>query len=145
MALAKWSRNVANPATKSASERAPLGEMVTYTIDSMANKGNTPLFGLDDKTTYGAELSDQLPSGFQLSGLTVRVNASGESRLSGTGDDAHRVADLSDWYDTASGNAVLQFQVKDASNNVSWKTCPWVLRRSSERPTTATPFTVWAK
>lgn len=124
VALAKWSRNVANPATKSASERAPLGEMVTYTIDSMANKGNTPLFGLDDKTTYGAELSDQLPSGFQLSGLTVRVNASGESRLSGTGDDAHRVADLSDWYDTASGNAVLQFQVKDASNNVSWKNLP---------------------
>lgn len=42
----------------------------------------------------------------------------------GTGDDAHRVADLSDWYDTASGNAVLQFQVKDASNNVSWKNLP---------------------
>ncbi|MCI8425555.1 MAG: hypothetical protein HFJ72_07855, partial [Adlercreutzia sp.] len=118
--LAKWAISPTN-GSKATRQDAPLGEMVTYTIDGMANKGNTPLFGIDDKTSYGPELSDALPDGFQLSGITVRVNASNQSALVGEGDEARRHPALSDWYDTASGNAVLQFQVKDASGNVSWK------------------------
>ncbi len=115
--LAKSAKHISTGALAERQD-APLGEMVTYTIDSINNKSNTPLFGVDAKATYGPELSDQLPHGFQLSGITIRVNASEESQMVGEGDEAHRSAALSDWYDTTKNNGVIQFQVKDKSNNV---------------------------
>ena len=107
-----------------AQQNAPLGEMVTYVIDGMRNNGNTPLFGDDPDVSWGAVLADGLPSGFQLTGLTLRVNASSQSQWVGEGDEAHTVADISDWFDTSQGAAMLEFEVTDSSGNTSWRAAP---------------------
>ncbi len=123
VSLNKRSQNILN-GTLSSQQNAPLGEMITYVIDGMKNDGNTPLYGDDPNVSWGPVLADGLPSGFQLTGLTLRVDASDQSRTEGEGDDEHPVADIADWYDVSQGNAVLEFEVKNSSGATSWRAAP---------------------
>ena len=148
--LTKLAQNPENADNWESAQSAPLGEMVTYRIGNMQNKGNTPLFGQNPDTSYGVELSDQLPSGFQLAGITIRVDESDESEVVRTetpgepGEDGEpgepvvtetRNPQLSDWYDTTDGTQanvteggsaqqktnVVQFQTTDMSGkNPQW-------------------------
>lgn len=123
--------------TLSDSQSAPLGEMVSYHIAGMENKSNLPLFGSSSDTSYGAVLADQLPSGFQLTGITLKVNASGESDTivdvpaqpgkPAEGDTpavdpveevTHQSAALKDWFDMT--GTVVEFEVRDATGKSQW-------------------------
>ncbi|MEE0706010.1 MAG: hypothetical protein UCH28_06450, partial [Adlercreutzia sp.] len=110
----------------------PMGEMVKYRIKDIKNTGNVPLYGDDvnDATYYGPVLSDQLPKGFHLSGIDIKVNRSDYSETTGpVGDGTGTVADIGDWFDLETGHDALgstvtmpvQFQVKDSSGNTSWR------------------------
>lgn len=110
------SKYVVNPTTGSMalSAEAPLGYPISYVVDgSTSNGSNVPLFGRDLDTTFGAELVDQLPSGFELQGLDITVNRSSQTPTAAD-------PTLEDWYDLA--GQVVQFEVTDKAGKTSWET-----------------------